>query len=473
VRSLRRSTHCSAIAASRHGTTWSGRSNKVVLSRGTRESLVIVRSTDTGLGQLADPTRANALTDDGHLAWAVDDEAELVAMVLERDPSVPLTVPESLRSRATQLAAMKCRAGSWDDLVTLRHALGDERVQPFARYLKAETGGDGPSPVALGHHDDPTSWTHLDWRVDGERVGLLAMTPDGELRSMGGAPRGTAYVVRTIADHWEAWLREHDPSTEGPRRGLRRPVPVVAHAAMIQLVARGDGADEMGTCDAVSTDGLLDELRTTRHRDLAAAAGVPARTLRRYRMGVRRAPRDVVARLAIAARTMPMRTCIGCGGPLTGRQAKWCKDSCRKRSERAVGAPPLRGAAPTHGIDVNRAIDELRRTVDGLGDVTALEGSPRLRPAVEAALAAGLTATDLARQVAAAGTLRTATSPIGALVVRIRALTEQQVATQQRREAARAHATSAHRRELAALVASGEISQDEADAELVTAGAVA
>ena len=29
------------------------------------------------------------------------------------------------------------------------------------------------------------------------------------------------------------------------------------------------------------------------------------------------------------------RLCLGCGHPLTGRQGKWCRDACRKRSARS------------------------------------------------------------------------------------------------------------------------------------------
>ena len=119
---------------------------------------------------------------------------------------------------------------------------------PFARYVRAETGGHGPGPVALGHHPDSESWPNLDFRSGGESVALVVPRPDGTLLHVAGDLNAQRKVVgRTIRDHLARWLREVDPSMEGPRRGLRTPVPVHTHPSLFRLVGKSGELLDDGT----------------------------------------------------------------------------------------------------------------------------------------------------------------------------------------------------------------------------------
>ena len=141
---------------------------------------------------------------------------------MDSDPSRPL-VTGNLLEWAERMVVHRYRASKWDQLESVRHAIGDPSVGPYAHYRVAETGGLAGGPVALGGGDDPLAWPEEDWCLDGEPVCLVSL--DG--RFLGGT-RGARrqVVVRTVADHLVRWLNEFDPSMKGPIRGLRRPVPV-------------------------------------------------------------------------------------------------------------------------------------------------------------------------------------------------------------------------------------------------------
>jgi hypothetical protein len=440
----------------------------------TGQHLIIVRSSDTGLGQLADPTGTWHLTEDGRLRWVAVVQREIVLEAMALDPSVPLRVPTSIPEITSKLALLVREAGTWNEHERLRAVLGDHTVQPFARYLQAETGGAGPSPVALGHHPDPASWPDLDWRLKGRSVGLLVCV-DGELCFAGGdSTSELQVVVRTIGDHLAAWLREFDPSTEGPSRGLRRPREVVVHSSMLQFVGRSDvTAHERPRTESVSKrkagelGGLLEEVLMVPPSLLAPAAKVSPRALRRYRNGERSPGHAEIARLANAVADAPVRRCLGCGRPVTGRSDKvWCSAACRMRTTRSRAEAP-NDAAAVEPFEVDAALETLLARVDGLTSLggAALHASPKLRPAIADALATGMSVDELVTVVAAGGPVSSAKNPIGALVARVRGVAEFHAADIERRTAGSEVRDVDLEHRLAALVSAGAISEAEAAAE--------
>ena len=250
--------------------------NKVILGRPDGHGgWEIVRSTDADLGgHLVDPTGTGRRTDDGRWMWAADVECHLLVAAMETDPSRPIPLPKDLPEFAQRLALRAERASTWIELQNLRRQTGDPTVMPFARYLRAEAGGHGVGPVALGHHSDPETWHTLDFRLGGESVALLVQGPDGEPRHAAGeSTTRRKVVVRTIADHLARWLREVDPSMTGPRRGLRTPVPVHTHPALFHIIGRsgeilGDGSE--GPSLLFGTAAGWEELRRQ-----ASAIGAP------------------------------------------------------------------------------------------------------------------------------------------------------------------------------------------------------
>ena len=93
--------------------------------------------------------------------------------------------------------------------------MGDPGIGPFATSLRAEIGGRGPVPVALGPGWEPATWSAMDWRIGGEPVGLEVLTPDG-LLFVGGDRNARRVVVPTVADHLALWLTENDRSMDEP-----------------------------------------------------------------------------------------------------------------------------------------------------------------------------------------------------------------------------------------------------------------
>ena len=125
--------------------------NKVVLGRPDQNGIwELVRSTDADLGgHLIDPTGSGRRTEDGRWWWAADLERHLLAAAIETDHSlVRIALTENLPSWADRLSLRAERASTWSELRHLRKATGDPAVMPFARYMRAETGGKdgGPEP---------------------------------------------------------------------------------------------------------------------------------------------------------------------------------------------------------------------------------------------------------------------------------------------------------------------------------------
>ncbi len=319
--------------------------NKLVLGRRDhprrrRESdrWSLVRSSDADMGgHLVDPTGTGARLADGRLAWAGELDRLVLAANAERPTSLPLCIPSELPGWAEESAMRRYRASTWSQLKSLRRAVGDPTVGAFAHYRVAATGGKGPAPTALGTSDD--------WRMRDEPVGLFVLDDHGQ-RFVGGDARARRQVrVLSVADHLARWLRENDPSMEGPRRGLRSAVPVFSHPALVEVVGKAGEAlwavDEDPDADVdalVLSYGAprLDALRTVARRigrrEVARRAGVSARKVRTFATGGRSAP-DVVA--AVAAGMENYRPCEQCGGRLEGRARRWCSKRCQKAGERA------------------------------------------------------------------------------------------------------------------------------------------
>ena len=240
--------------------------NKVVLGRPDQNGIwELVRSTDADLGgHLIDPTGSGRRTEDGRWWWAADLERHLLAAAIETDHSRAIAVPNNLPSWADRLSLRAERASTWSELRHLRKATGDPAVMPFARYMRAETGGKDGGPVALGHHLDPEAWPGIDFRLGGAPVALVVPGPEGEPRHVAGDGQALRRVaVRTVADHLSRWLREVDPSMVGPRRGLRTAEPVHTNPALVHVVGRSgalfDGTD--GAALVFGSTSGSDELR--------------------------------------------------------------------------------------------------------------------------------------------------------------------------------------------------------------------
>ncbi len=203
--------------------------NKTVFAQHRADrSWQVVRSSDTGLGgSLADPSDTpGTRTPDGRWQWS----ATLETTMFPRDEPAPLPgwVDRPVVRRYT--------ANTPAVLAQLRDELADPTVMPFARYLRAEplvgTGG----PVALGPWPDPARWAEAGWRLHGKPV----TDPAGSCRAH---PAGLAYTLtRTVSDYFTAWATPNDPSTTGPERGLRDPVPIRSALGLTVVVGR-DSAD--------------------------------------------------------------------------------------------------------------------------------------------------------------------------------------------------------------------------------------
>jgi hypothetical protein len=254
----------------------------------------------------------------------------------------------------------------------------------------------------------------------------------------------------------------------GPRRGLRRHVPVETDPSLVRLVgidgepaADGNARPTLAYGHLSSVADSLREHPTTAS-ELSRRTDIPARTLRRHLRGERVPHEDVAAAIVTAALRVPRRRCI-CGSELPGRRSdeKWCGEPCRKRHERAR-TPEDPGDA---------AVRLLVACVDGVAqlDAAALSSSPKLGSTICRALDAGFTPDALADAVAAFGPLTSARSPVGALVTRIRRVTEHRVTADTERAAGRVRGARSRGRLLGALVRVGESPLDEAEAELAGA----
>jgi hypothetical protein len=339
--------------------------NKVIFGHQEADgSWVLDRSCDTNLGgHKADPSDSpGALLPDGHWVWGADVLTALLAActssaAIEVDQRLPL--PDDLPDWACNRPILsRHRATRWSALLHLRDALGDQGIGPFATYLRCDTGGDGPSPVAQGPGWDPDTWSDRDWRVRGERVGVEVLTPTG-LRFVGGYPHGRRVVVRSVADYFAHWLApECDPSFEGPTRGLRRVVPVRSSASATRVVGRHgeallavyeDPETPVAQLDQLDYGTILPSLGELRERarkagmrEVSRRSSVPERSVSDWVNGAASSENLVVA-VAMALDEInaePVRICAleGCDEPASGRHGKWCGGA-----HRALGSRVARG----------------------------------------------------------------------------------------------------------------------------------
>jgi hypothetical protein len=321
--------------------------NKVVLGRqDDKGDWQVVRSTDADLGgHLIDPTGTGRRTEDGRWQWAADLERHLLTAAVETDPADPIVIPADLPEFAHRLALRAERASTWKELQNLRRQTGDPTVMPFARYVRTETGGQGAGPVALGHHPDPLSWPDLDFRVRGESVALQVLDPDGErIHAAGDRKARRRIVVHAVADHLARWLREVDPSMEGPRRGLRTPVPVHTHPALFHVTGRAGELMEDGSESPALEFGAAEgwqELRRAALRigapEIARLGDMSRRTVSNVLSGGSKPTEATLATIAAALARASRRRCPGCDQEITGRSdRRWCSDRCRKATRRAA-----------------------------------------------------------------------------------------------------------------------------------------
>jgi hypothetical protein len=323
--------------------------NKLILGRvNCHGGWEVVRSSDADMGgHLLDPTGKGEKTADDRWAWAAEIEGSVLEAAIECDPPRPL-VPASLPTWAGRLSLRRYRAATWPQLVAVREAVGDPRVCPFTDYVVCETGGKGGGPIAIGRMENPEAWPGLDFRLDGERVALVSSSGHF-LAGMRGARRQV--VVRTVADHLERWLDERDPSMEGPRRGLRHPVPVRSHLGLFRVVGK---AGETVFADEVDPDrdpvepqlvyGTLgiEDLRRKAivlgRREIGRRTGKPASRFQRFLQGSGTSDETLSLFAEAIEMEVPIHLCAapGCGRPARHRSLT-CSEACRKSRARLSG----------------------------------------------------------------------------------------------------------------------------------------
>ncbi|MGA8725557.1 MAG: hypothetical protein WB565_10980 [Acidimicrobiales bacterium] len=326
--------------------------NKLVLARPRCDgSWEVVRSSDADLGgHVFDPTGTGRRTADGRWWWAAELERHLLRVAVETEADRPLTVPGDLPALAYRLALHTERATTWSELQRLRRDTGDPAVMPFARSMRAETGGNGGAPVVLGHHPDPESWSDSDFRRRGESVALLARDTEGDLQIAAGRPSARRQVVvRTVADHLARWLRERDPSMAGPPRGLRTPVPVETDASLVHVVARRGEPLSDGTEGPSVVFGRLpwaelwDRAKAIGAPEVARLGDLSRRTVSEVLSGGAEPTDATVAAIADAVARSTPRCCPHCGGEVKGRSDKrFCTDRCQKAARRAAVRDDIR-----------------------------------------------------------------------------------------------------------------------------------
>jgi hypothetical protein len=437
--------------------------NKVLLGQHDDDgTLRLVWSSDAGLGELQDPTGTGDMLSDGRWAWSAKLEESVLRTFAKAEAGSAVALPQDLPEYARNLALRPERAARWEELTALRDAVGDQSIGSFARFLRCETGGSSDAPVALGACQDPQRVPTLDYRLGGHSVRLETLDEDGRRHFAGGDPRGRRVVVRTVADRLARWMHDHDPSTTGPRRGLRKKFPVETAPSLVRLSGIVGDPQEP---DRPPLDlGSLASFRVDGHSaaELADAAGLKHRSAQRYVSG-ERLPKGT-AEIALATAKLPERRCAGCGGRFEGRRDKrWCKDACRKRwaRDKAKEVELVEMGATHH------AIEELARHVDGLNEaVPAMLQSARLATELGRCTAQGMAPEQIAGKVAIGGSLISARNPVGALVARVKAIADTEPELTQQRAMRHELAKCAHEAELRALVAAGALTEHEAAAEL-------
>ncbi len=319
--------------------------NKVVLTQlGDSGSSVLVRSTDTGFGELLDPTGSQAKTEDGRLSWAAELEDHLFHAACASPPTSAMSLPEDLPTWTGRLALRTGVAKSWRELLHLRRYVGDPTLPAMTRFVQVETGGRQGAPIALGHHLDPDTWSTLDFRLDGESVCVEVLGADGTPTYAAGKRSATRHVIaRTVGDHVARWLRESDPSMTGPPRGLRQPTPITTHAALACYVGRSSAElepeAENATLHFDSPLGWLQlrtEARAIGAPRIERLGGPPRRTTADALSGQSVPSATAIAAIAEAVSRVEIRRCAECNTKVHGRVTKtYCDARCRVRANRA------------------------------------------------------------------------------------------------------------------------------------------
>lgn len=258
----------------------------------------------------------------------------------------------------------------------------------------------------------------------------------------------------------------------GPRRGLRHPVPVHTHPALTHVVGRtgeplADGSQPpvLVLGSGTGWEELRKKAAATGAASIARAADIPRRTATDVIYGHAQPTAETMAKIVAVVEEEPDRRCPGCGEPMTGRSDKrWCSDRCRMAAARQAS----RAALADRQAAVEKVMAELAARIEGISPAQ-LAASPSVRPTIGDALDAGMSPEELAVTVAAMGPLGTARSPVGALVARIRQLAgahREQVRDESERRRAGAIACG---RRLGRLVVAGSVAPDEAEAEITRA----
>lgn len=325
--------------------------NKVVLGRrdlAGRLRIVrssdsgIVRSSDTDLGWVVDPTGTDRRLADGRMAWVAQVQVSILSAAVRRGPDLPLA-PGDLPPWCARPALRRVAPMTWRELQLAREALGDPALKPYTVLLRASGGA-----LAVDTGCGPDGWPLLDWRWRGERVSLFSLDAQGAIVPFGG--RGSLSVhVDTVGDHLARWLRENDRSMAGPDRGLRQPVAVESAPGLIGVFGRDGGRLAAADDDRDATDQLaygapLGELRAAVRAvgasAVAKASGLNARTVQRYVDSTRTPDARAVAKISEALASVATgaeRRCPGpgCAALLTARQ-RWCSPSCKRAAWRVA-----------------------------------------------------------------------------------------------------------------------------------------
>ena len=317
--------------------------NKVLLARKVEGRIVLVRSSDTGLGDhYVDPTGTGARLPDGRCAWVAELEARLFAHV---EASGIVEVPPELPTWATDRPAMRPgQARTMAELAELRRRTGCDDVQIGARFV---TCGGEEGPICLGVSRDRATWRTWPWRWRTEPCRPTVVGEDGAPIEYEG--KGPLVVVPTMAEVLAGWLTEHDLTMAGSPGELRRPVPVRSHPALVRLVGRdstwtGDhDADALDYGSQVSEDDLLAQAAMLGSA-LLTGAGIAPRSAQRIRAGQSRPRAANRQRLVAAVAAADDRRCAGpgCARVLVGRRdRRFCSTACRKAAGRVLTSGAL------------------------------------------------------------------------------------------------------------------------------------
>ena len=321
-------------------------------------------ATESGLGGVyADPTGTNERTSDEHWKWAVD--AHLAVARSEASWNGRGELPKiELPSWGSLPAVRLGVANTAEQLDRLATVFPERRIRPFTRFMTAVLDplqGDKVTVLSLDVELPPTKWLGAHW--------VNAATGESVVLSTGQRPRSDTYRVRTYAELIDAWRRTDDSSSEpvSPQdhvlqRGLRRTLPVVSRAELVELVGK-EGDDLLRQLDdplAVPDDDLTIYRRADRWKAIQEAAerlgsealatrsGLNLRTAQRVVKGERVSDATmarvstVIEDLGDALGLESSNTCTrpGCGRRITAGR-KWCSESCRKKAERGRDAVDL------------------------------------------------------------------------------------------------------------------------------------